>query len=370
MMSAAKRGAFVGALLLSCCSATAVAATTVHCVADEAQFRAALTSIGSTFSQNDNDVRLTSRVFFNGTAVFATQVSSASGHLDISGGWNPACALRQLDPRATVIDAQGLSAVLSIRRSSAISGTTPRIAVSNLTLRNGRAASAPVGLEVYNAFGPVEVDDVIVHGHRATASQYLGGTAITLDSTRDDIRLRNALVYDNDGLFITGDWRLVDVLFTSLALNPERRFIVTNSTIDGGGGAQDFALRLQSDGHFEVFNNIIRGEARFDVTITGAGAATAPRIRRVFNHMPAPVSNGFPVVDLESGNDTGDAQLDPSTFVPLPGSPVVNSGLGNPPGGQSTMDAYGRPRVAFTFIDRGALESQVSPDTLFRHGFE
>lgn len=369
-MGPALRNILWAALAVSASSTSAAAATVTHCVTDEAQLRTALSTISTTFSGDDNDVRLASRVYFNGTAVFETQVSSASGNLTLTGGWNATCLFRQLDPRATVIDAQGLSAVLSIRRNSAVSGTTPRIAVANLTLRNGRAASAPVGLNVYNAFGPIEIDDVIVHGHRATASQYLGGTAITLDSTRNDIRLRNALVYDNDGMFITGDWPLVDVLFTSLALNPDRRFVVTNTTLDGGAGSQDFALRIQSDGHFDLFNNIIRGEVRFDATITGAGAATVPRIRRVFNHMPASVSNTQPAIDLDSGNETGDPQLDAATYEPRPGSPVVNAGLGNPPGGQSLADAYGRPRVAFTFIDRGALESQVSPDTLFRHGFE
>lgn len=351
-------------------AAQAVAAVTVHCVGDEAQLRSVLATVGGPVGPNDNDVRLVRRVFFNGTTIFETQVASGSGNFRLSGGWSPGCMEQQLDPRSTVIDAQGLSAVLSITRSSAISGTTPLISIANLTLRNGRAESAPVGLNVYNSFGAVEVDDVIVHGNRAVASQYLGGTAMTLDSSRSDIRLRNALVYDNDGMFITGDWRLVDVLLTSLSLNPDRKFIVTNSTIDGGTDEGNFALRLQSDGHFEIFNNIIRGEARFDVTITGAGAATAPRIRRVFNHMPTPVSNGQPVIDLESGNEIADPQINPVTYEPLPGSPVINSGLGAPPGGQSPTDVYGRPRVAFTFIDRGALESQFDPDTLFRNGFD
>ena len=358
--------------LLSCwLSALPAGAATVHCVTDEAQLRAALASLGG-FASGDHDVRLIRRVYFNGTQVFAATLGGNVNHLRLSGGWDTNCATQVPDARGTAIDAQGLSAVLSIGRNSAIVGATPLISVSNLTLRNGTAASAPAGLYVYNGFGSIEVDDVIVHGHRATASSYLGGTAITLDSSRHDIRLRNALVYDNDGMFITGTWPLVDVLFTSLALNPERQFVVTNTTIDAGAGAQDFALRLQSDGHFDLFNNVIRGEARFDVTITGAGAATAPRVRRVFNHMPMPVSNGVPVIDLETGNATADPQLDPLAFEPLPGSPVVNAGLGNPPGGQSPTDVYGRPRVAFTYIDRGAVEAQTYVPTVrvFGDGFE
>lgn len=346
-------------------------AATIHCVNDEAQLRAALAALGG-FASGDHEIRLVRRVYFNGTQQFSTLLGSNVNDLRLSGGWDSGCTAQMLDARATAIDAQGLSAVLSIGRNSAIVGTTPLISISNLTLRNGTAANAPVGLHVYNGFGSIEVDDVIVHGHRATASSYLGGTAITLDSTRHDIRLRNALVYDNEGMFITGTWALVDVLFTSMALNPDRQFAVTNTTIDAGTGAQDFALRLQSDGHFDLFNNVIRGEARFDMTITGAGAATAPRIRRLFNHMPIPVSNGVPVVDLETGNSTADPQLDPASFEPLPGSPVVNTGLGNPPGGQSTTDVYGRPRLAFTYIDRGAVEAQTYVPTVrvFGDGFE
>lgn len=355
-------------LLLACCT-SGVQAGTVHCIVDEAQLRAELVALGG-FASGDHDLRLVQRVFFNGTQVFEiAQVGSNVGELRLSGGWNAGCTAQTPDPRQTVLDAQGLSAVLSIRRNSAISGTSPPIAVSNLTLRNGQAANAPIGLGVYNGFGSIEVDDVIVHGHRATASNYSGGTAITLDSSRNDIRLRNALVYDNAGTDAWGG-ALVDVLFTSLSLNPERRWTVTNSTVVSG--PRDRALRLQSDGHFDLFNNVIRGEVRYDPTITGAGAATAPRVRQAFNHMPEPVGDDWHhfELDLDTGNDSGDPRLDPLTREPLPGSPVINTGLGNPPGGQSTTDAFGRPRVAFTYIDRGALESQSDPDPIFRNGFD
>lgn len=347
-------------------------AATIHCVTDEVQLRAVFATL-SGISSGDHDVRLTRRVFFNGTQTFSIVVTGQLNDIRISGGWDSGCNSQTPDARETVIDAQGLSAVLSIHRSSAVVGTAPLVAVSNLTLRNGTAASAPVGLHIINNYGSIEVDNVIVHGHRATASIYDGGTAITLDTPIGDIRLRNALVFDNEGwLQFNSQWQLADVLLTSMSLNPNRQFVVTNSTIDAGPGEPDRALRLQSDGHLDLFNNVIKGPVYLIGSITGAGAATPPKVRRVFNHMPNPVSDPGVVVDLDSGNSTADPQLDPATFVPLAGSPVVNAGLGNPPGGESLTDVHGHPRTAFTYIDQGAIEAQTYVPTvrIFGDDFE
>jgi hypothetical protein len=352
----------------------APASAAIFCATNETELRAALATIGSTFSSENNELRLTRRVYFTGTQTFATTVSGPTGNLLVSGGWATAggsptaCDVQQTDARLTVIDAQGTSAVLSITRNSVSGNATPLIAVSNLTLRNGNAASAPVGLYVANSFGSIEVDNVIVHGNRATASQYLGGVAITLDSTRNDIRLRNSLVYDNQGVMIFGPQPLASVVLTSLALAPSRNWYASNNTVFAGPDASAEAIRMQSDGNFWVINNVVRGTIGYDGSITGAGAATPPQLRQLFNNFSTLPSTTSIVVVSNLSNSTVNPMIDPVTFFPQPGSPLINGGLGSPPGGTGLLDVYGQNRVSNTVVDIGAVEYQgvanVAPCTL------
>lgn len=346
----------------------APAAATIFCATNETELRTALSTISTTFSSENNELRLTRRVFFTGTQVFSTQVSGPTGHLLVSGGWASvggaatACDVQQNDARLTAIDAQGTSAVLSIVRNSISGNATPLISVSNLTLRNGNAASAPVGLYVYNSFGSIEVDNVIVHGHRATASQYLGGVAITLDATSKDIRLRNSLIYDNQGVFIAGGAPLANVLFTSLSLNASRNWYAGNNTFVAGPNSSSEALRIQSDGNFWVINNVVRGTVTYTGSITGAGAATTPQLRQLFNNFSTLPTTDSTVLVSSLSNSTANPMLDPLTFFPQPGSPLINGGLGSPPGGTALLDIYGQSRVSNTVIDIGAVEYQGVPN--------
>lgn len=354
----------------------APASAAIYCATNESELRAALAAIGSSFDAAANEVRLTRRTFFTGTQAYAVQVSGPTGDTVVSGGWASAgttpCDVQSPDARLTAIDAQGTSAVLSIRRNSITGNATPLIRVSNLTIRNGSAPSAPVGLYLANSFGSVEVDNVIVHGHRAVASQFIAGVAITLDSSSRDIRLRNALVYDNAGSFV-GGFPLPSVLFTSLSLNSNRNWYATNNTLVAGPDDSAPALRLQSDGNFWIINNILRGGVAYASSITGAGAATAPQVRQLFNNLAAPSTVDGATIVSDQGNTAGDPLLDPVTRALLPASSLVNAGLGAPPGGVPDADAFGQPRVFGTFVDVGAVELQqppVLPDPLFANGFE
>lgn len=346
----------------------APAGATIFCATNETELRSALSTLGSTFSSENNELRLTRGVFFTGTQAFGTFVSGPSGNLVVSGGWATAggvptaCDVQQTDARLTVIDAQGTSAVLSLQRNSVSGNATPLIAISNLTLRNGSAESAPVGLYIYNAFGSIEVDNVIAHGHRATASLYLGGVAMTLDSTSRDIRLRNSLIYDNQGVTIFGPQPLASVVFTSLALNANRNWYATHNTIFAGPNSSAEGLRLQSDGNFWVVNNVVRGTVGYLSSITGAGSATPPQLRQLFNNFSALPNTTQTVLVSNLSNSTANPMIDPVTFFPQPGSPLINGGLGAPPGGTALLDVYGQPRVSSTVVDLGAVEYQGVPN--------
>jgi hypothetical protein len=363
------------ALLLLAPAAPASAA--LFCVTNESELRAALAAIGGTnFDPAANEIRLTQRTFFTGTQPFAVQVSGPTGDTVLSGGWASAgttpCDVQSPDARLTALDAQGTSAVLSIGRNSVSNNATPLIRVANLTIRNGSAPNAPVGLAIRNSFGSIEVDNVIVHGHRAPNSQFIQGVAVHLDSSTRDIRLRNALVYDNIGSF-QGAFPLASVLFTSLSLNSDRNWYASNNTIVAGPDTGGESLRMQSDGNFWVINNILRGGVAYTSSITGAGAATDPLVRQLFNNFASTPTTDRATIVTDQGNSQSAPQLDPATFALLPSSPLVNAGLGGQPGGVAVVDSFGQPRVFGPVIDVGALELQqapVLPDPVFASGFE
>ena len=230
--------------------------------------------------------------------------------------------------------------------------------MSNLTLRNGSGLDAPIGLTIANSFGSITVDNVIVHGHRATTSPYLGGVAITLDSSSHDIALRNSLAYDNQGAFFLGPtFPLASMLFTSLSLNPDRNWRATNNTIVESPDSSSEAMRLQSDGNFWLVNNVIRGGMRYIGSITGAGAATAPQVHQLFNNFSAASTLEGAVLaqDAFTGFDAPRLAAD---YDLLDGSPLFDAALGAPPGGVPDRDVYGRPRVFHDFLDIGAVEAR------------
>lgn len=357
------RSAFLALLLaMAPWVAARPAAAAIYCITDEAELRAALAAVSSSFDSAANELRLTQGTFFNGFFVFETQISGPTGDFAMSGGWttlgDTPCGAQEVDARLTVLDAQGVSAGLQIRRNSVSGEDQPLISVSNLTIRNGSAANAPVGLYVANSFGSIVVDNVILHGHRATASQFISGVAVTLDSSSRDIQLRNSLLYDNQGVFV-GGFALADVLFTSLSLNTNRNWYVTNNTIVRENENVSEALRLQSDGNFWVVNNVVRGAVTYASSITGAGAATAPQVRQLFNNFAgtSALSGAELVSDLFNG--TAAPRLDPVTWTPTDGSPLFDAALGSPPGGLPNLDVYGNPRVFNGMLDIGAVEAQT-----------
>lgn len=348
----------------------------VFCVSTETQLRAALATIGSSFDSSVNEVRLTQGVFFTGTQVFEVQVSGPTGDTIVSGGWTSAdatpCDVQSIDARLTVLDAQSTSQVLSIRRNSVSNNATPLIRVSNLTIRNGSSTTGSAGLTIRNSFGDIEVDNVVLHGHRMVDAQFVNGVAVTLDASRRDIRLRNSLLYDNLGNCVCL-FPLPSALFTSLDLNSNRNWYATNNTIVAGPDESASALRMQSDGNFWVINNVLRGGVAYTSSITGAGSALDPLVRQLFNNFASTPTTDRATLLSSQSNTMVAPELDPLSRGLLPSSPLVNAGLGAPPGGLPGLDVLGQPRVFGTFVDVGAIELQqapVLPVRIFGNGFE
>jgi hypothetical protein len=345
----------------------------VHCVTNEADLRAAFAAIGAPFALDHREVRLQARTYYNGAERFDLTVASSTGDLRVSGGWLPGpegpCSIQVRNARSTVIDAQGASAVMRLRRNGASNSETPLIEVSNLTIRNGSAVDGPAGLEVSNSFGAVLVEDLVLHGHRLTQPFYHAASAMMLASDRGDIRMRNVLAFDSQSPPAAFGTLLPVVLLTSSSLNPGRHWHVTNSTILAAPDLNQPVLRMQSDGNFWVVNSLLRGQVAYAGSSTGSGAATPPQLRQLYNSFSALPDTGAATVLSSVGNDTQDPLLHPSG-APAAESPAIDSGLGNPPGGGSLTDVQGGQRLFGSQIDRGAIESQVPKLHVFRSGFE
>ena len=120
-------------------------------------------------------------------------------------------------------------------------------------------------------------------------------------------------------------------------------------------------LFRSSDGNFWVINNVVRGTVGYLSSITGAGTATPPQLRQLFNNFSTLPNTAETVLVSNLSNSTVNPLIDPVTFVPQPGSPLINAGLGSPPGGVPAQDVYGQGRVFNAISDIGAVEYQGVP---------
>ena len=271
------------------------------------------------------------------------------------------------DARLTALDAQGTSAVLRIGRNSVSNDATPLIRVANLHPQRQRAEARRWA--VPQQLRHVEVDNVIVHGHRAPDSQFIRAWRHAgLIQPRYPPAQCAGLRQQRQ---LPGAFPLASVLFTSLSLNSNRNWYASNNTIVAGRSGAE-ALRMQSDGNFWVINNILRGGVAYTSSITGAGAATDPQVRQLFNNFASTPTTDRATILTNQGN-SGRPAARPRDPRPAAKLTAGQRGTRRPPGGVPDVDSFGQPRVFGTFIDVGAVElqqAQVLPDPVFASGFE
>jgi len=332
------------------------------CPQNEAELRAALVAAQS--NGQVDIIRLLATTYFTGGVKFSA-VQTEARDLTISGGWQNAgpflCATQLGSASATVLDAQGSSAVLEFSQGSGPLATGTTLTLQNLTLRNGLTA---------------------VNGESAALSM-LGGIGQTLrverlvaiDSRQDTI---GPNIYTNVvTLAGFGDIYLLDSLIAGAQSNYATLGVfsftdgasvyLTNNTLSLAGGPLQALLDANAGSNFRLANNAIVGTLNVNSRAAG-DVIQLYLLHNVGQWSTFNFSGTNLVTDLNNLRNVDPGFVGAGNYRPAAGSLLINRGLNAPFDGVPGVDLDGGPRVLFGTIDVGAYES--SADAIFANGIE
>lgn len=350
------------------------------CVRDHNELQQALTAAAA--SPGDDEIRLHEGIYttFNGSFTYTAQTS---GWLWIIGGWYAVdgndCAQMRMDASRTILDGAGQHQTLRIVHMPPAGTTqTTRLAVVNLSLRNGYGDSAAfqrgggVQMSSYSdGFAELWLENVVV----ANNEGYFGGGA-DLYAKNGFIRIANSLFDDNRAS--ASAYGHAAITLNATAENVSPAVEIANSTFVRGRCAGQgtrgcgIGAGLAGGVHMAILNSLFSDNAISDVNIEGGavigigdGSASADYslVGTVSGNLPLAATNalaGDPsFVDVANGD-----------FHLRDDSPFINRGLAVVPyypiGG---LDLDARPRNRFDGIDPGPYENQTW-DFLFADGFD
>jgi hypothetical protein len=324
-------------LLTACLLAwsTAVRAE-LFCVSSPAELTGALTV--SLLNGQQNEVRLVTGSYAMSSGW--SNIGNAYNHaLKLSGGWNGDCSSRvSLDPGSTSIHGQshGASTWWLVANASVIldgfelvqsgglhltdSGCAPfgqEYLVRRMRIRNSIDATGSIA----SLFSDGACHKTIVENSLITGGALDGVEIWCQGSSMGSFRLVNNTLRDNvgDDLFASNDSLLCS------------------------------ANELGAD---SLHNNVV-GDIRLL-------RSTPQAHHNIYASLASVGGGGF--FGGSSNNLTVDPELDPINYRPVePGSPAINSGTSDVPGGLAAIDLAGDPRAVGGIPDRGAYESSVVP---------
>lgn len=306
----------------------------------------------------------------------AVDLDDGTHGLALRGGYTDAgCtpAERTLDARATVLDGQQATRILTIATSRGFGQPKPdsTIEVSRLTFVNGRAPE--VGALKISDPGPIYGGRILVEGNRflrnrATTQVFdwsPGALLAATDGAGFDggtwLVLRNNVFSQNEGPFTAATY-----LFSNNRIELTSNTFVLNSPTDAQLPLHYvldyFTLTgVTSRNNIHYFNNPAAVPDTYDLNLADV---------TVFDD---DIENprGTPVAE------TGRLDVDPrfaaavdDMFDLKPDSPLVDRGSAGPPGTLAEADIHGLARVAGNAVDVGAYELGAALDAVFDNGFE
>lgn len=342
----------------------------VYCVDSPVALRQAL--IAARGDGSSDEIRL---VFGNyaggGTVGMPAYTGGINGseNLEISGGWNEGCTAVVGGAESTILRGAFNIPVMSLDAAPIAGGL---LILRRLTLADGQAANLHGGLRVNlgNAPASVLLDGLILRNNASGVAP----AALLVESSHPQsaVRARNLLVHDNST--VSANAQGMARLTASGALWVSNLTVVGNRGSGGPTGNSGLVLRCVGAGcQGALSNTVIHGNTGGDALIE----------RRIESDGAFQLRNNLTSGQrIFSGNFAGvvfnqDLALDhpmftsPSSFLAAPGSPLINAGINLPPGGVSAVDVSAMPRIVAGTIDIGAYENELSvADPLFRHGFE
>lgn len=315
------------ALLALCTAAPRPAAALDVCVQTLADLTSGLSQAG--FPQADGTVtlRLVAQHYVWTHQDFNVLLVN---RLNVLGGYNADCTARTVNPANTILDGAGL---LQIRLHDFGLGVT----VEGVHFKDLEALHLFAGGSCADYGNDNVWRRTIVDGNHAFR--------LDLNAACGSLHVQNNLVRARYG--------------STFALVPDPipvdLFITNNTFINSDQEGVSLFVGEEAGGSRVYFNNnVLWNNAGPDVAVSSVSHAFPDF--RAWNNTWA--LNAVPI--SEGGeNSTANPLLDANGVPAAPGSPAINSGRNNPPGGLPAVDIVGSARLIGSAVDRGAFESSI-----------
>jgi len=337
-------------VLAACLAPAAFAnATNVFCISSPDDLTNALASLSTSAANTDADeLRIQTGTYF---APAGGWIGSVTTHhaLTIRGGYtDDGCTQQTLNASMTILDGNDASGVMTI--NTPLSPNSD-IEVSDLTFQHGKASNAGTscagGLKIGDP-GPINNGKVLIERN----------------IFRDNSALSNGFSHAVGGLLAAtdGDSLIVrgNLFVNNSSPNEAAAFFYSDHEIDvrnntfAGNHSTGVALDFFTATALMLSNNIFWGNAtgdgEFDINLSGQ-----------FIHATL-VNNDIQTATGTAKSATGTLQVDPEfvgegDFRLAEFSPLIDAGVDIVPGGLSSVDLDGSPRIDGEAVDLGAYES-------------
>ncbi len=278
----------------------------------------------------DNEIRLATGNYLLGSQI---NYDSNGVSLALTGGWNAACSQRTVNALNTVIDGNNAHFVFF---------TTDGGALSLDGIRFDRIPIQEVASEA------TSIRHSMFTGSNGTDVMQINSSSGTVVFESDVFDRRNVAIKSFDGTDSSPiTWTVSNSVFLNAAIGTDNTF-----TRDGYG------LYFNEPGaannlHIFIANNVLWGNAGGGIRVN-----SNPELLATHNHWQSLTNvDNIALVNGSGANTGANPQLDANYQPIIPGSPVINSGTVNFPGGIGATDLGGGPRLVGSAPDRGAYES-------------
>jgi hypothetical protein len=311
-----------------------------YCVSTTAELRTAVSTAAT--SAEDDVIKLVRGGYPLNSALQGT----FNGSIVLRGGYAAGCpllSLRSLDASQTRIF------------GSPVQGSLVNLRVGEDLEIDGLSFEDLSGVQILDEGGAAAADgEVLIRRSRFLGNEF----GLNVNSRSKNVRIENNLFVDNTSLCCGSETLNVGLAVRHTSVNsPQISVDVLFNTVLGSPKG----IVLQGGGVFTgtplLQNNILRA------SVVGSGAFAL----KLDDIDVSATNNVWGVVTTEDGggfvanvlNVDANPQLD-AGFVPIAGSPALNSGTDFVSGGIPSTDYDGGPRQIGSQPDRGALESAIS----------
>ena len=341
-MTSYRSFACVAAFVFACWARDGAAAS--YCVGTSAQWQEALES--AEVDGEDSLVMVRSGNYTaSGDLVYhpVTEGIIPAGRLTVRGGYNSDCSSYSLEPGLTVIGGPGGREFKAYTETGSVVLAGLTFDGAFLTMRGdnfmgGRPEECPIPNLAFELLR-VRID----------------GAGTYIDAPCQQVRVENTLVTDAvSHPFMQEDGPDVGlgVYLVEQEDMHEASLTVANSTMVNALTHVTALFDLDYIARAYFYNSVfLRSGTDID------SSANVLAVRNRYDTLQ--FMNGAGLLPGSGNNTSAAPQLD-ADYVPAAGSPMVNSGTANVPGGLPGTDHAGSDRVIGFGVDRGALESPVN----------